>query len=468
MRSLIGFGVAAVVSASTAQAQDWTAEAAGDVRTAVVVNDDATLRVNCLSLDAPAPNSIEVTIGDSVIAGPVTFAFGNGTSVAGIFQANTLLADTPENQAVFVLIRDLLKSQNAVAVIARGAEEREFALRGSRNAIGDCEVAPVVATAPAAEVPAEAPPASEDTPSEDVAQVAPVARPTPSDNMTTLAPIANDPFTDHRIASCAGTRGLLLMNYDTLNGVTELSDFCFDESAGTLTASESRGGFTLVDDSDTGKAFEILDTGDDRYSRVRIGFGQDLGCGNAIAQASVDYAIPDGVLTRNPETLFLYARGFTVPDTALTAQDLMGTEAVLLSIRDFSVKRISPATTETALLPEGADMRGVLTADGQSGALTITGGNGFWVGEAGGAIDLTADEDGDVTGAGQFSAQNQRLVGQKAHDWVTMTAEIPYLRGYNLGEALIGYGVVRGSYVDARDRTHQFEASATLTACTGG
>ena len=250
--------------------------------------------------------------------------------------------------------------------------------------------------------------------------------------------------------------------------MTELSDFCLDEEALTLLSSEPRAGFALAEDGANGRAFEVLESGNDRFSRVRIDFANELRCGAQLTENSVNYAVPDGNLARNEETLFLYARGFTVANTALTARDLFDTETTLLSIRDFSVRRIDPATTETALLPEGADMRGVFAASGRQGSLDITSGNGFWVGDATGSLDFTVEGDGDVIGAGKFTAKNQRLVGQEPHDWVTMTADIPYLRGYVLGatgSVVMAYGMVRGSYVDANDRTHQFEASATFSAC---
>ena len=475
-----GIAVASVVLFGTSvQAQDWAAVEEGAVRTAFVENADASIRFSCPGAEATVPSAISLTIGNAAINGPVRFNFDNGTSVAGIFSDGALLADTAERAAVFNLVRDLMKSQNAVTVAARGLTERAFALRGSGRAIGDCPVREATAVAPAPEArPADPVP---ETPTEapEVAVVdgtptpesPPPAAPVPAGSGTFTAPITNDPFADYRLTECSGTRGLLLMNYDTLNGISELSDFCFDPDAGSLDSSEPRADLALSEDSSLGRAYEVLESGTDRYSRVRLDFGQELGCTTQIAENSVNFTIPDGSLVRNPETLFLYARGFTVPDSALTPSDLFDTEIALLSIRDFSVRRIDPATTETALLPEGADLRGVFDANGRSAGFDVTSGNGFWVGDAGGSLSLTVTDSGDVIGSGRFNAKNRRLIGQEDHDWVTMTAEIPYMRGYMIGadgDAVMAYGVVRGSYEDVAGATHQFEASATFTACAEG
>lgn len=460
------------VSGTAAVAQDWSAVDANGVREASVENNGAAIRFDCSTSDLTVPNAITLTVGDAAINGPVTFSFDNGTSVAGIFANNTLVADTAENGAVFSLVRDLMRSQNGVNVAARNVPEQAFALRGSGRAIGACEVDEAsFATAPEArpEEPAEPDVVSEtpvaDEPS-DTADLTLPTRPAPiiPDGLGTLtAPVEGHPFADYRLADCGGVRGLMLMNYDTLNGVTELSDFCFDAETGTLDSSEPRAGFSAAEDG----TFEVVESGDTRVSRVRIELADDLRCGGMLDAQTVNYVIPDGTLSRNPETLFLFARGITVPDGA-GGTALFETEETLLSIRDFSVRRIAPATTETSRLPAGADLRGVLSGSGAAGSLDITNGNGFWVGEAGGGVTFTVDDAGSVIGSGQFDAQNRKLVGQDRNDWVTMSAEIPYLRGYVLGEsgdALIAYGVVRGSYVDGRDDTHQFEASATFTAC---
>ncbi len=461
MRVFIGALLCGTACATSAWAQDWSATQGDGVLNATVTNGTANLVVTCAPANGAAFNAVQVTIGDATIAGPVTFAFDGDTTVAGIFGDGFLTADTPQNAAIFGLLRDALKSKNVVTVTARNAPPQTFSLRGSSRAIGTCDV-PVPA---AQEEPA--------APAEDTTAPVTPDQPNPTEpaytvEMETVQPLADDPFVDHRLADCSGTRGVLLMNYDTLNGITELSDFCLDDTAGTMAASEPRAGFAATAKDDQTSAFEILETGSDQFSRVRVELGPALGCIAESGASAVTYAIPDGNLSRNPETLFLYARGLTVDDAALAPRNLFESESTLLSIRDFSVRRIDPATTETNLLPAGADLRGVLAATVRSASLAITGGNGFWVGDANGSLQLTVEDDGDVIGSGRFSAKNQKLVGQAPTDWVTMTAEIPYLRGYVLGEegsAVIAYGIVRGSYVDARDRTHSFEASATFTAC---
>lgn len=291
----------------------------------------------------------------------------------------------------------------------------------------------------------------------------------PAVEVKSVSPLQGDLFQDHIIESCPSLRGFLLLNYDTLNNITELSDFCLDEETGTMVSSETRTDFVLSEKSDLGRSYEILDTGDNRHNRVRVSFSSDHSCSDVFLEHSVEYNIPDGKLRRHSDTGYAYGTGYTVSHPSIKGRLIGDLEGALLSIRNFSIRRTSPSSTKSTQLPSGADMRGVVRSNGNKGKFEIERGNGTWVGDASGKIDLSADEFGNLMGSGSFVAKNHRLVGHEPHEWVSMNAKIPYLRGHLLGEngeMLSAFGVVRGTFTDASGQVHKFEASAIFNACT--
>ncbi|WP_035898767.1 peptidoglycan-binding protein [Labrenzia sp. DG1229] len=286
--------------------------------------------------------------------------------------------------------------------------------------------------------------------------------------INSVNPLVGDPFQDHFIDTCTGLKGFLLLNYDTLNNITELSDFCLDEETGIMVSSETRTGFVLSETSAFGRAYEILETGDSKHTRVRVGLGNGHSCSDSFMEHSVEYNIPDGKLNRHSETGYMYGIGYTVSQPFRSAMPIREIDGAILSIRNFSTRRTSTPTTGSIRLPSGADLRGVVHTSGKRGEYKIERGNGTWVGDAAGEIDLSVDDDGNVLGAGSFEAKNHRLVGHEPHEWVSMSGKIPYMRGHLFGEngeMLSAYGIVRGSYVDASGKVHQFEASAIFNVC---
>ena len=234
-------------------------------------------------------------------------------------------------------------------------------------------------------------------------------------------------------------------------------------------SSETRTGFVLAEDSAQGKAFEILDTGEGKYDRVRVEVGnQHIWCEPSDATKGVSYNIPDGLISRTAHGNYLYAQGYTVPNRANVAQKIVETNNAYLGIRNFSNRRGSDSHLDASKLPLGADMLGIVTSQGETASFSISQGNGYWVGAAEGDLKITLGKNNEITVRGNFVAKSHRLVGHEPHEWIEMTASIPYMRGHIFGESgemINAIGIVRGSYKDASGVVHEFEASATLSAC---
>lgn len=282
-------------------------------------------------------------------------------------------------------------------------------------------------------------------------------------------PLKGDPLRDTRLEGCAQTRGFALLRYMTPAGpVVHLSDLCLDEEQGRIISAETRDGFTLVEKSRKGRAFEVLESGKDKYSRRRVELVPDAdtpGC-TASDLHSLAYQLPRANHLRVGGATALFASGYTIPATSEKPMHPR-TSAVLLSIRDFSQADL-PRSLPQQHLPASADLYGTLDVTGQTATFSVIEGGGHTVGEAGGTLSLSVDGAGELRGAGAFTARSQRLAGHQPHEWVSMRAEIPYLRGHLLGEdgiQLKSYGAVRGTLTDASGQEHAFHASAQLVAC---
>jgi hypothetical protein len=286
---------------------------------------------------------------------------------------------------------------------------------------------------------------------------------------TETRPLQDDPLVDTRFESCAATRGFALLPYSTPEGGTiRLSDICLDEDNGRIASAETRDGFTLVEKSRNGRAWEVLDSGEDQYTRLRVQLVPDEDTPGCTAEGlySLAYHIPHAKDLRVDGAMFLHASGYTIPATSAKPMHPKA-DAVLLSIRHFSQADL-PRTAPNHELPPSADMFGTLSFTDTGATFSIVEGGGYTVGEAGGEIALSVDQTGEVRATGHFKAKSQRLAGHEPHEWVSMQAEIPYLRGHILGKDGIqmkSFGVVRGSYVDASGQEHAFHASARLVAC---
>ncbi|MCA1243801.1 hypothetical protein LC092_15235 [Stappia stellulata] len=284
-----------------------------------------------------------------------------------------------------------------------------------------------------------------------------------------LQPLEGDPLRDTRLESCAQTRGFALLRYMTPDGpVVHLSDLCLDEDEGRIVSAETRDGFTLVEKSRNGRAFEVLDSGNDKYSRLRVQLVPDEDAPGCTANGlhSLAYQIPSAKGLTVDGATALYATGYTIPATARKPMRPK-TSVVLLSIRDFSQAEL-PRSLPQQHLPASADLYGMLDFSGDAATFSVIEGGGHTVGEAAGGLSLSVDGTGEVRASGDVTAKSQRLAGHQPHEWVSMRAEIPYLRGHVLGQTgiqLKSYGAVRGTLMDASGQEHAFRASAQLVAC---
>jgi len=282
-------------------------------------------------------------------------------------------------------------------------------------------------------------------------------------------PIDGDIFRDYRISGCEETKAMAAFRYQTAQGdVLALSDICLDEEEGEIVAIEDASGLTLVEKTNDARAYEILSSGSDRYSRVRIAFDPDEeapGCGaDQDVFHSIHYDIPNkAYISANKDAFAVAGKGSSVEARSATPQKTTAS-GVYLGLRPLSIDG-GPIKVHANIY---ADAYGDFAMKGEVGNITLNKGDDNWVGEADGTLRVSVDEHGYVFMGGGFSYKSRRLAGHHADEWVTMKGTIPYARGHFLGEdgvLLKAYGLAKGTYVDASGREHSFRSLAYVIGC---
>ncbi len=277
-------------------------------------------------------------------------------------------------------------------------------------------------------------------------------------------PLPGEPIIDFRIEHCEATKGYGSYWYFVDGGVIfALSDLCIDEESGRIDSFESRSGYTLVEKSKNGKVLEIIDSSDTQASRTRVRY-YHFNCSSSDESSYLHGSMVD---TKNYPNARGRAnmQGYTIPPIS-NMPTKRTAEHATLSLQFFSQAQISQKTT--SVMPDIAALLGELTITENRGVFSITEGGGISVGDAGGLIEFELDAMGEVRLSGNITAKNQRLAGHAPGEWITMTAEIPFMRGHFLGSKgneLRAFGIARGSFVDTDGQTHQFRAQASLDTC---
>ncbi|WP_152912298.1 hypothetical protein [Candidatus Rhodobacter oscarellae] len=285
-------------------------------------------------------------------------------------------------------------------------------------------------------------------------------------------PIPNEPFMDFKIDQCAATRAFGNYHYLTEIGpVIVLSDICVDEEKGTVTSYESQSGYTLVEKSKNGKRLEIIESSIYQELRDQLNF-TNFDC-TENDEYFVFYGgreerinIPDDTYGSVGVNGYTLTQNFSMPSN--TEAEFAALSLHSISQAQFPQRTKNVEDEDYLGGLDHADFLGNLTFSDGSGAFLITEGGGHAVVEAGGAIDLKINSDGTVSLSGHVNGKNQRLAGHKPDEWISMTAEILYMRGHVLGadgNALKAFGFAKGSYEDINGETHQFHALAGFQAC---
>lgn len=291
-----------------------------------------------------------------------------------------------------------------------------------------------------------------------------------NEQVVKILPTGNEFQPDFKIANCTDLRGIGKFHYDHATGISAIADFCIDEENGVVVSAETRSGFQIVSKTETARAYEVLGSGSDEHSRLRLVMTANSDwfsdC-NADGAYRLEYYVPDNKLQHFSAKGYAYSLGHTVPHATKVPLN-PATRSVYLSLRSFSQAALPKQTTEIIDLPHGADFSGEITFSETEATFAVNSGLGHWVGDSSGSIALQVDDDASWQGAGTISAQSARLAGHKPKEWVSMLIDISHMRGFIVGEdgrQMVAYGLVNGSYVDASGGEHQFHASASLEAC---
>lgn len=280
-------------------------------------------------------------------------------------------------------------------------------------------------------------------------------------------PIPGTPVIDYRIDQCEGTKGFGAMWYHTENDlILGLSDFCIDEEKGTIVSAEPLEGLTLTEQSRNGKIFEKIRSPENTL-RTEVRF-QRTDC---------DADNPDGVfytlhhvsaedLSSVSGTRSANMHGYTIPSTSNAPLEAVDLPAVF-HLGFHSQAQLPQQTTQ--VLPEnGQFLNGKLSVSGNAGTFLITEGAGVSASEASGTLKLEFADHGEISMSGTLTAKNQRLVNHEPGEWITLTAEIAFMRGHLMGAKgnnLRALGIAKGSFVDTDGQSHQFLAQTRFETC---
>lgn len=285
-------------------------------------------------------------------------------------------------------------------------------------------------------------------------------------------PLPGDPLIDFRIEKCNATKGFGSLAYymGDVGYVASLTDFCFDEENGKVTSMETRDGFTLVEKSHNGKVLEIIGSSDAQELRTKVRF----------LKADCAPDVSDGVfftyhnfLSENkfsiPSARGVGGLGYTIPSQSskMVESAKIETKTVLMTLVYASQAQLPKQTTQ--VLPDGGQFTGTLSVSGNAGTFSITGSAGTHTRDANGLVEFEIGADGEVIMTGQVTAKNQRLAGHKPGEWISMTAEIPYIRGHLLGtkrdQQIRAFGLAIGTLEDIDGNTHDFRAQVRFQSC---
>ncbi len=285
--------------------------------------------------------------------------------------------------------------------------------------------------------------------------------------ITETQPIAGDPFRDFRIEGCSGTRAFGLMRYSQY-GPDEiaLTDICLDEDLESLQSVQPAKNLTLVGKDNGGYALEVLESGNDKYSRVRIEFldGADGGCLlSDIGSHVVLYNVPRQYLAHHQQSIGANLEGYSIGATA-PAPATSTAKNVVFYLRPSDIDG-KGANTYASL---NVAALGTFSFNDGSGHISLDTGDGYSVREPKGQLSVTVMPNGELQLIGDFAFQNRRLAGHHPEEWVTLEGQLIYMRGHFLGPKgnyMKGFGFARGTYVDASGKSHSFSAGAGLYKC---
>ncbi|WP_306030049.1 hypothetical protein [Stappia sp. MMSF_3263] len=292
--------------------------------------------------------------------------------------------------------------------------------------------------------------------------------------LTETRPIDGDPLRDFRISDCIGTFGMASYHYYTREkGRTlVLSDLCLDEENGILLSAEEKAGFQLVSNSDSGRKFEILGSGKNEYDRYNIVLSSEDGSAcpyEASKSYWYHYFLGRGSSSRFPDQDLHFAQGYTIDDTSDAVKVTSGSSTHEVSFIPLSIDG-RDLDWANAGGPHLASFMasGKISWSNDQGQLVLVEGDGNKAGEVEGELDITGQGNGEVMLNGKLAATNARLAGHSPKEWVSMEANIPYMRGHILGDkgtALYASGLAVGTYVDASGEKHSFRGNLHLYGC---
>ena len=275
-------------------------------------------------------------------------------------------------------------------------------------------------------------------------------------------------LSDFQIQGCEGTRAFGSMHYYA-SGADQiaLTDLCLDESSGNLLAAQPAKDLVLVEKDGNNAAFEVLQSGPDRYRRVRLEFVDEVyeQCPTDVTGTTqLYYNVPPNYRTSHQEFVTAYLEGYKIGKTSSTPS-LPLANGVALFFRPLSMNGKGVHTTVNM----GAI--GALSAfkfDGETGLLTLNKGDGYSSTEPSGSLSISRLYNDELMIKGNFTLKNRRLAGHHPKEWISVAGNLEYMRGHFLGpdgEYFKGLGFASGTFVDASGNQHSFTADAMLYKC---
>ncbi len=506
---MIAIALAVTTGAGAGHAQQWFGEFGQGNTSAGVQSGAFTLRIDCANNLNFGSNDVQLFANGQPVQGSVTVSIDGSAPVALPFGPAGFSGDTPGHGPTFASLVNAIKA-GQVLTVGSPAGTVAFPLTGAARALLNC---------PAPGLEAAAPPAPQTAPADPIRTVEDsLARlgfdPGPRDGQVDpalnqaiaawqqatgrpatgglsgeefqalVAQAATAPESPApaaaaqpapasagpvhvRIEECPFRRGFGELTYHR-TGIEEqidinlVTDFCFDESTGTLWGAETLENLTLVSQEGIAKSFEDLAGSSDPGSRtaLTVGFEAHAGCEGAGGYEDHMHLITRDNFTakRHPEAGFVSGVGYFF-DNLVEPSSVSGPRYGILTLEFVSVNGERPFRhlDNQIMTPV---ISGLMMFSGGNATADVTGWEVFNMVELQGQVEAKAMPDGSLEVTGTMSAKNPRLAGHHPEEWLEMSYEIGPLKGYPVssGNSFRTFGPVSGSYLNASGQTMRVNA----------
>ncbi len=290
----------------------------------------------------------------------------------------------------------------------------------------------------------------------------------------------------HKIDRCGYERGFVVVHYRFnkpigRKPVLEFSDICFDRKSGLLQSSEPNVTLVKTKSADFNDTYEYLSTDSNTGKTVKIWTTTVGNYTDGVPESdkrnfgsfghhrlSGKYLNWKPTGTRHPGEFLMHGYLFKsqpAPEKLSSKFDIYIGGNDYLSYSRSGREKIFDRETPIMLGFEGS-----LTIHNGSGTANLTNKTGS--GKNGhGSIEISINENGEVSGTGVLKYSNGRLAGMNSYDWKTAEWKIQRIVGYTVGKdgaQFVAKGIVTGQTIDQDGHINPVLAAIDITGTRPG